>query len=235
MDDAREGFAEYILRADGSEPPFARADLYRRFVHKTIARAIASACPRATALLGDEAFTAVLARFFAAGGPKTSYFRDLPGDFVDWIADTDEPLADLFQWEWLGKCAERDPADVDAFFAPGAGPGLRDRIVAVNPTMQVGLYGREVDRLGPDERIVDTFTEARAFLVWRLPETDDLETDVAGLLLFRALTIASEAPTTVDALVARLTAEAPSIDPVELQTRVAAFLSSLAARHGLRP
>ncbi|MCK6548388.1 DNA-binding domain-containing protein [Myxococcota bacterium] len=238
MDEAREGFAEYILRADPpTTPPFANADLYRRFVRKTISRAIRQACPKAAELLGDDAFVALMTRFFAAGGPKTPYFRDLPGDFVDWVVETDEPLSDLFQWEWLHRVAERDPADLDVFFAPGAGPGLQDRVVVVNPTIQVGLYGREVDRLSPETRVVDTFTEARAFLVWRVPETDDVETDVAGLLLFRALAIASEAPAPIpiDALHAALVREAPTIDPAELQSRVDAFLASLAARLGVRP
>jgi uncharacterized protein len=69
--------------------PEGRLGLYRRLVQKNLAGVARRLLPRtndALAGLASDDFDAWFTRFLAEHGPRTSYLRDVPAEFVRWAA-----------------------------------------------------------------------------------------------------------------------------------------------------
>jgi hypothetical protein len=224
--------ARYFLAKEPGEPPeLQRAAVYRRLVRANLRSGAAYAFPATRSLLGEDGFTALIADFLEAGGPRTSFYHDIPLDLVGWAEAAEHPLADLLQWEWLRIVAGRHPADLDALAAePGTGGEIRP-----NPTMQIGVYSRPVEKISPETPEPEPYASVMAYLVWRRPETDRIETHKVGLLLARALALAAEAPATADVLADRLAAEIAGIDRSAILESLAALERELRERDGVLP
>lgn len=82
--------------------------MYRAMVHSRLRGVISDFLPRTAAHLGKQGFRAEVTTFMAERAPHSAYFRDVPGEFLEWAeprwrADPRYPpfLADLACHEWL--------------------------------------------------------------------------------------------------------------------------------------
>ncbi len=209
-------------------PP--RAALYRRLVRENLRAVVRNAFPVACAVLGPRFDAELFDGFLAAGGPRTSYYREVPGDLVTWAVDHEHPDADLLHYEWLELLAARHPADVD-------GPRVDDGRVRPNPTLQLGIYGRPVHTMGATEPDPPPFAAPSAYLVWRRPRTDAVVFHRVGLVIARAIEVAAEgaetgAPLTAAELVARVVGEA-GLEAAVVRAALDGALAELRARDGV--
>ena len=215
--------------------PRARADVYRRLVRANLGAVIGNAFPVARAIYGPRLDAEIIAPFLAAGGPSTSYYRQVPGDVVRWAVQAQHPHADLLHYEWLELVAARHPADVDAWHAapgPGASTGTRSPI-DLNPTLQLTVYARPVHQISADMPSPQPFATPSAYAVWRRPRTDAVVFHRLGLVLARALEHALVAPQPLDTL-ARAVAEESGLEAAVIAPALAAVVRELASREGAR-
>jgi hypothetical protein len=215
--------------------PRARADVYRRLVRANLGAVIGNAFPMAHAIYGPRLDAEIIAPFLAAGGPSTSYYRQVPGDVVRWAVQAQHPHADLLHYEWLELVAARHPADVDAWHAapgPGASTGTRSPI-DLNPTLQLTVYARPVHQISADMPSPQPFATPSAYAVWRRPRTDVVVFHRLGLVLARALEQALVAPQPLDTL-ARAVAEESGLEAAVIAPALAAVVRELASREGAR-
>ena len=91
--------------------------MYRAMVHSRLRGVISEFLPRVAAHLGKQRFRAEVVAFMAERAPHSAYFRDAPGEFLEWAdprwrADPGYPpfLADLAQHEWLDGEIANHPA-----------------------------------------------------------------------------------------------------------------------------
>jgi hypothetical protein len=90
--------------------------MYRAMVHSRLRGVISEFLPRTAAHLGKPRFRAEVAAFMAERAPHSVYFRDVPGEFLEWAdprwraGDYPPFLADLSQHEWLDGEIANHPA-----------------------------------------------------------------------------------------------------------------------------
>lgn len=224
-----DDFVRYVLAptAAAGPLPWQRADVYRDLVRESLRAVIVNAFPVSGEILGAEAFEQLFSDFLAAGGPQTSFYRDVPGDLVSWALDVEQPLSDLLHYEWLELLAARHPADLDQPATP------TDGSVHVNPTMQLGVYRRPVHQMCRAEPAPAPFPIPNTYLVWRRPITDEVVFHRAGLLIGRAIELAAEAPLSLEALVLRLTREAEGVGSHVIRASLERTFAEIAERDGL--
>lgn len=215
--------------------PRSRAEVYRRLVRANLSAVIGNAFPVARAIYGPRLDAEVIAPFLAAGGPSTSYYRQVPGDLVRWAVQAQHPHADLLHYEWLELVAARHPADVDAWHTePRPGPSADTAApVELNPTLQLGVYTRPVHLISSEMPSPEPFDTPSAYAVWRRPRTDAVVFHRLGLVLARALEHALVAPQPLETL-ARAVAEESGLDAAVIAPALAAVVRELAGRDGAR-
>jgi hypothetical protein len=222
-----EALARYFLDEAEGQSTLQRAPVYRSLVRGSLKNAIIGEFSRTADVLGEEGFETLVERFLDAGGPSTSLYRDIPGDFVGWAFESEHPLADLIQWEWLEIVAARHPADLDAI------DPIEEDLVRPNATMQIALYERPVDEIDAETPEPDPFDTPTAYLVWRRPRTDEIESEWVGMLIARALALASESPGTVEALASRIAGEVPGLEAQAIARALDETCRALRARDGI--
>ena len=94
-----------------------RLATYRRLVHNRLRNATRGLVPRTVARRGEEGFRADFDAFMAERGPRSPYLRDVPGEFLAWVAprwgaDPQLPpyLADFARYELLDYAVANEPA-----------------------------------------------------------------------------------------------------------------------------
>jgi hypothetical protein len=147
---------EHVPPPPGIEP--RRMDIYRELFFNNVASLLGGTFPVCRDILGEEAWRALVRRFYAGHRAHTPYFLELPSEFLQWLgsgACADAPLpaflAELAHYEWVELAlsvsdAEPDPAAVD----PG-GDLLAGR-PAVSPLAWPLAYRWPVHRLSPSYR-----------------------------------------------------------------------------------
>ena len=213
--------------------PRARADVYRRLVRANLGAVIGNAFPVARAIYGPRLDAEIIAPFLAAGGPSTSYYRQVPGNVVRWAMQAQHLHADLLHYEWLELVAARHPADVDAWHAAPSTSSDDPSTVDLNPTLQLAVYTRAVHLISADMPSPEPFSTPSAYAVWRRPRTDVVVFHRLGLVLARALEHAVAVPQPLDTL-ARAVAEESGLDAAVITPALAAVVRELASREGSR-
>jgi len=89
---------------------------YRALVHNRIRNVIDDWIPRSASRLGAERFGADVASFIAEFGPRSPYLREVPAEFVEWVAPrwAKDPrlapyLLELARYELLRHDVRNDP------------------------------------------------------------------------------------------------------------------------------
>ena len=135
--------------------------MYRKMVHNRLRGVVEDFLPRTAEQLGKARMRAELAAFMAERAPRSVYFREVPGEFLDWAvprwrADPDLApfLVDLARHEWL---------DGEVSNALGGGesasglPLAIDRPVQLDGSVQLRRYDFAVQR-GEDSFAPETTT-----------------------------------------------------------------------------
>jgi hypothetical protein len=137
--------------------------VYRALVHNRLLGTIREFIPRVAARLGREKLRADFAAFLELQGAKSPYLRDVPGEFVAWVAerwavDPEVPafLPDLARHELLQLEVKNDPRGGEG--PTGADIAL-DRPLAFDGTARLMRYAWAVQRLSAE---VDDRTEPEA-------------------------------------------------------------------------
>lgn len=228
MIEVSTALARFVLaEAPAIPPPVPRAEVYRRLVRTNFDTVITNAFPVTEEVLGEGNFGRLIAAFLDAGGAKTSFFREIPGDFVEWVSAIEHPYADLMQYEWLDLLAQRHPADLDAIARSSAD------LIRPNPTMQIGVYRRPVHLIGREEPSPEPYAAEMAYLVWRRPIDDEIEFHRAGLLMASALAHAACEPASVGELAVRVHPRAPELALEDIARALDELCGDLRRRDGL--
>jgi uncharacterized protein len=154
---------EGLLRAEGVSPSDLQAmlrvgpgrfDVYRRLVHNRVRNTTVEFIGRTAARIGLERLRRDVAEFMDAAAPRSPYLRDVPGEFVDWVAPRwladpgiDDFLVDLARHELLEYDVRNDPAGGDA---PTGEPLALDRTLRFDGSARLVSYAFAVHRLSVD-------------------------------------------------------------------------------------
>ncbi|RMG99653.1 MAG: hypothetical protein D6705_02755 [Deltaproteobacteria bacterium] len=133
---------------------------YRRLVHNRLRNATRGLMPRTVARRGDAAFGADFDGFMAERGPKSPYLRDVPGEFLAWVAprwadapDVPPYLAQLGRYELLDYEVANEPSGGE----PHTGrPLALDRPLRVDGSVRLARFDYGFHRLprNPKDRTV---------------------------------------------------------------------------------
>lgn len=125
--------------------------IYRTLVHNRLRAATREFIPRAAARRGKDEFVADFAAFMQDHASRSPYLREVPGEFVAWVAprwatDPDVPrfLVDLARHELLEGEVRNDPAGGEA--PTGAAIAL-DAPLRFDGTARLMHYGWAVHKL----------------------------------------------------------------------------------------
>ena len=127
---------------------------YRSLVHNRMRNVCFNFLPRTRAHLGDAAVRTAVATFVAEEGVRSPFLRDVPGEFVRWVAprweaDPSIPpfIPELARFELLSEDVPNDPRAVgEATEIPVA----LDAGIVVNGTLQVLEFEWAVQRRPSD-------------------------------------------------------------------------------------
>lgn len=150
-----------------SEPPaFAasRAAIYRHLVAANLDECMRNILPRTTHRLG-EVFFEHARRFYAERGPQTHYLRDVPAEFLVWVAPhfREDPRVPPFMLDLARhEAVAIEVSALDDAVMREAGELLLDRPAVFAPAARVVHYEHAVhelsldpeDRTAPDPRPV---------------------------------------------------------------------------------
>lgn len=168
--DALEGSVRALLFAK-EPPPVPGLDeeiqgLYRRLVRTTLSNVVTNAVPRTKALLGDEGFEALLARWLEEAPPTTRILRRVPEGFAAFCQSLANPphpaLAELVHWEVL---------EIEVTHAPDPeGPARpiapsEDAYVESHPSARLAVYLHPVFGLAKDATAWPLPSKEPSFLV----------------------------------------------------------------------
>jgi uncharacterized protein len=124
---------------------------YHEMVHGRLCGTIRSYLGPAAVRLGPERLRADVDAWIAEPGPKTRYFRTIPGEFLAWVrpqwaADPSLPawLVELADHQVLIRTIRQDPQPIGETLERGL---ELDRPIACNPTVRVVHYRWAVHRL----------------------------------------------------------------------------------------
>ncbi len=215
------------MARDAIDIELPRAEVYRGLVRGNLRAVIRNAFPVTAEVLGDEAFEGIFVDFLHAGGPRTSLYRDIPGDVVDWALEASLPFADLMHYEWLELVAARHPAELDHLASETSAE------VRLNPTLQFGMYQRQVHLLSAARPELEPEAAPIVYLVWRRPRTDQIAFHRVGLLLARGLAYAQVHGGDAPSLVSRLLQDHPELDRVDVAARLSETLEAMRERDGV--
>ena len=215
--------------------PPERLLVYRHLIRRTLHDVLVDFLPRVRGRRGDDRFAADADAWIAEHGPRSRLLRDLPGEFVAWIAA--RWSADPSIPPWLADLARHELLELEIAAAP-ASPAVPPRPFTLDARLAFEASARLVrhafavhelpDALGPDDVPRHEHT---ALLVYR-----DREHTV------RFLQLSPLAEALVDALLQAATVEdairravAATGEPLSDDTlaRVSALLADLAERGAL--
>ena len=103
----------------------------------------------------------------------------------------------------------------------------------LNPTLQFGMYQRQVHLLSAARPELEPEAAPIVYLVWRRPRTDQIAFHRVGLLLARGLAYAQVHGGDAPSLVSRLLQDHPELDRVDIAARLSETREALRERDGV--
>ncbi len=147
--------------------------VYEELLFNNLEGFLLACFPITRKLLGTHAWRVTVRHFFAEHRCASPLFRDIPGEFLAWMAtQTTNPfpqrpyLYEFMHYEWLELAVsiaadEPLPAGVDAH-----GDLLAGRPI-LNPTLQLVRYHYPVHRIGPRFKCAEPDGQIYNYLVYR--------------------------------------------------------------------
>jgi hypothetical protein len=141
----------------GIEP--RRMAIYRELFFNNIAGLLAGNFPVIRRTLGDDAWTALVRRFYAGHHSQTPLFPELGREFIRFLEtragespgeDDDPPwLVELAHYEWIELAVQIDDSPLPAHDPAG---DLLDGTPVLSPWIRVLAYRWPVHTIGPEHR-----------------------------------------------------------------------------------
>lgn len=201
-----------------------RLAVYERLLFNNLLGLLSNGFPVCVRLLGEDAWSVLVRRYFAHHRCHTPLFTELAAEFVQWLQVQPDPahpaLAELAHYEWVETALyqlQAEPLEAVADIDPLQVPLRR------SPLAWPLLYCWPVHRLGTDDAPAQAPTEPTGLLVRR---DRDGVVRFASLspLAVHLLTLIGEAPgATGQAQVQQLAAQ-HHLDPVALAAPAAQLL-----------
>ncbi len=213
-----------------------RMAIYRGLFFNNIEGFLASAFPVLKSLYHEEAWLALVRRFFAEHQANSPYFLEISQEFLEYLATGYEPLAtdppfmlELAHYEWLEldvatRFAEDDERPLEQGECGEAG------LQFSNTASLVG-YRYPVQQISPDYRPEEASGEGQHFIV--VYQDADKEVQFLAVNAMTALmlqTIQSSPGITLNALVKVLSTHLPQFSAEQLEQGARATVTSLAER-----
>jgi hypothetical protein len=136
----------------GIEP--RRMAIYRELLFNNIAGLLAGNFPVIRRTLGDDAWTALVRRFYAGHRSQTPLFPELGREFIRFLEehneDADPPwLVELAHYEWIELAVQIDDSPLPAHDPDG---DLLEGTPVLSPWIRVLAYRWPVHAIGPGHR-----------------------------------------------------------------------------------
>lgn len=128
-----------------------RSNVYAELLFNNLRGFIDACCPICHEIVGEPRWTELIRAFYIEHRCHSPLFRDIPREFVLWLADNPAQLtalppfiADLAHYEWLELAADVHPAQVPAAYAE---IDVLRSTLQTNPTLQLGIYPWPVQQI----------------------------------------------------------------------------------------
>jgi hypothetical protein len=155
------------------EVPQRRMAVYEELIINNLRGFLDRAFPITRQIVGAGEWNGIIERFFAEHRCRSPLFRDIAGEFLDWVVPRAEAvlpsyswLAEFMDYEWLELLAEIAPD------APGAdriepGGNLMNALPALDPSVQVGFYAYPLHTVSPRHFPEESAKGSFCYLVMR--------------------------------------------------------------------
>ena len=195
--------------------PARRAGVYRELVFNNLCGVVDKCFPVCRAVLGEVRWRRLCRRFLRDGALHTPWFREIPQEFVRFLAAL--PAARLPRW--LAELAHYEWAElaVDVMNAPlpphdPAGDLLAGQVV-LNPALLNLAYAWPVQRIGPDYR--PRQPQPTHLVVYRAAD-DNVRFCEINPVTARLLALLAATPTSGRDAIARIGVELNHPNPADL-------------------
>ena len=200
--------------------------VYQELVGNNLQGFVDSAFPVCRALLGETRWQRLGRRFLRDWPLKTPWFREIPREFMRFLADTPglrlpRWLPELAHYEWVELAADIADAPIPPHDPAG---DLRHGTVVLNPVLFNLAYAWPVHRIGPDWR--PRRPTATQLLVHR--DADDIvRFSETNPVTARLLALLAASPQTGETAARQIAAELQHADPERLVDFAVELLADL--------
>lgn len=156
LHDQLMGFAAHVRDPANHAAPEGIEDrrmaVYRELFFNSLESLLAGNFPVLRKTLGDEAWRALVRRFYVEHRCTTQLFTEVASEFVDWLAsathDGPEWLHELAQYEWVELALAISDASVPPHDPRG---DVVEGVPVLSPFAWPLMYRWPVHRIGPDD------------------------------------------------------------------------------------
>ncbi len=136
--------------------PEQRMRVYNELLYNNLEAGVAISYPVTVELLSEEKWHALVREFFAHHQSHKHAYRDLPGEFLDYITNEHKPPADeppflreLLHYEWIELALSISTEEIDMAGIDARGD-LLTGVPVVSPLAWVLSYDYPVHRISPE-------------------------------------------------------------------------------------
>ena len=223
--------------------PARRMKVYNELLYNNLEGFLLACFPVCRAILGQRKWARLVREFFREHRCHTPYFRQIPGEFLQYLQDAwqcpdDMPefLPELAHYEWVELELSTSTRDEETPAHDAAGDLMQGHPLP-NPVMQVLAYRYPVHQLGPRNK-PKAAPEAPTFLIaFRNPEFEVRFSAINAATARLLQMLLDDAHLTGQAAIARLSAEMGQAETpamVEGGRRTLAELQAMGAILGSR-
>ncbi len=166
------------LRDPRAHPRLRKAEprrmaLYRELLYNSVESALLACFPVSRRVLGKRKWGKLVRSFLAQHRSHTTYFRQIPDEFIlflqhEWVPTADFPpfMQELAHYEWIElvlsvSTHEVNPGELDAH------TDLLEKRPVLNPVLTLLDYAYPVHRIGPKYKPLETPAQITWLLVFR--------------------------------------------------------------------
>lgn len=175
--DQQKAFAAHLRDPEHAPAPAGieprRMAIYRELFFNNLIDLLGGSFPVTRRILGVDGWRRLVREFYAHHPAHTPYFLELPGEFVEWLAEraehaADEPpfLQELAHYEWVELALAISEEELPPAPA-GGGCEPFDTRLAVSPLAWPLAYRWPVHALGPDHQPTEPPSAPTFLVVYR--------------------------------------------------------------------
>jgi len=215
--------------------PRERMRVYNELLYNNLEGFLLACFPVCRKILGARAWKRVVRAFFARHRCRTPLFRQIPEEFVQWLAQRQVEVPDylphLAHYEWVELAVDTSPAALDEDAIVRDGDLLSGRPVLTPASMLVS-YPYPVHRIGPRMRPERPDEAPTRILVFR-DDQDQVRFIVLNAVSARLLALLAEGGRSGRAALGVIAAELRHPDPASVIAAGTRVLEDLRAQGAL--